>query len=206
VTGNDATAIFALLGAADDVDAVLDVLRSIQGPFAFIYWDGRQDGNLFFGRDRLGRRSLLAQGGKQIFLLSSVADSTESSWKEVEADGVYVMNLVDLVDPAPGTLGLSSVTRHDWTPDAEEEYVRFGTGKDPAVLAFDIATCLLGHVRILTMPAGIQYRNLQHDNPFRACSLRIRITVRSGASGASSLVAFSTSPECSLPATFWGPR
>jgi asparagine synthetase B (glutamine-hydrolysing) len=124
VTGNDATAIFPLLQSAEGVDAVLDVLRSIQGPFAFIYWDGRRDGQIFFGRDRLGRRSLLAQDARDYFLLSSVADSTASSWNEVEADGVYVMDLVDLVDPAPEAVGSSSVSRYDWTPEAEEEHVR----------------------------------------------------------------------------------
>jgi len=149
VTGNDATAIFSLLQAADDVDAVLDVFRSIQGPFAFIYWNGRKDGQLFFGRDRLGRRSLLAQDGKEAFLLSSVADSTESSWKEIEADGVYVMNLVDLVDPALGTLGLSSISKHDWMPKGQENYVRFGIDRGT------IRSCsflfFLGDARILSI-------------------------------------------------------
>lgn len=38
--------------------AVLDVLCEIEGPFAFIFWEARKR-RLWFGRDRLGRRSLV---------------------------------------------------------------------------------------------------------------------------------------------------
>ncbi|TDZ20805.1 Asparagine synthetase domain-containing protein [Colletotrichum orbiculare MAFF 240422] len=95
VQGNDGEAIFKLLMEAccrtTSQDAVLDVLRSVEGPFAFVFFDAASS-RLVFGRDRLGRRSLLfnQEGGLR---LSSIAESTSQAWKEVEADGIYVLDL-----------------------------------------------------------------------------------------------------------------
>ncbi|KAF4512483.1 hypothetical protein G6O67_001618 [Ophiocordyceps sinensis] len=92
VQGNDAQAVLSRLSAADrhgldssHADSVLDVLRAIEGPFAFIYLDYPAR-RLFYGRDRLGRRSLLIKPGDP-FSLCSVAGSPAAAWVEVEADG-----------------------------------------------------------------------------------------------------------------------
>ncbi|KAJ4415904.1 hypothetical protein N0V85_002506 [Neurospora sp. IMI 360204] len=88
---------------------ILDVFRAIEGPFAFVYWHevGRK---VFFGRDRLGRRSLMMKRDERTgeVVLSSVAEglngggdananatanATANGWKEVEADGIYVLDL-----------------------------------------------------------------------------------------------------------------
>ena len=37
---------------------ILEIMQSIEGPWAFIYFDDAEN-KLFFGRDKLGRRSLL---------------------------------------------------------------------------------------------------------------------------------------------------
>ncbi|ROT41322.1 cytoplasm protein [Sodiomyces alkalinus F11] len=102
VEGNDGEAVLArlLAAAADDDDddddaggeAVLDVLRCIEGPFAFIFFD-KPSSRLFYGRDRLGRRSLLVNRDDSGFVLSSVAETASPGWFEVEADGIYVVNL-----------------------------------------------------------------------------------------------------------------
>ncbi|KAM4059796.1 asparagine synthetase domain-containing protein C4F6.11c [Hirsutella rhossiliensis] len=93
VQGNDAQAVLSQLSAADrgHVDGVLDVLRAIEGPFAFIYLDYPAR-RLYYGRDRLGRRSLLIKPGDP-FSLSSVAGSPAAGWVEVEADGCYFLQL-----------------------------------------------------------------------------------------------------------------
>ncbi|KAL2758792.1 hypothetical protein ACRALDRAFT_1075222 [Sodiomyces alcalophilus JCM 7366] len=94
VQGNDGEAVFArLLAAAGDADgeAVVEVLRCIDGPFAFIFFD-KPSLRLFYGRDRLGRRSLLVNRDSG-FVLSSVAETASPSWLEVEADAIYVLNL-----------------------------------------------------------------------------------------------------------------
>ncbi|TQN69464.1 Asparagine synthetase domain-containing protein [Colletotrichum shisoi] len=123
VQGNDGEAIFSLLTAAssrhDAEDAVLDVLRSIQGPFAFVYFDAPAS-RLYYGRDRLGRRSLLLNREEGL-RLSSVAESTSPAWAEVEADGIYVLNLV-------GWRGDSSVSLspRSWTPGEAETVLNIG--------------------------------------------------------------------------------
>ncbi|KAK4153480.1 hypothetical protein C8A00DRAFT_33771 [Chaetomidium leptoderma] len=104
---NDGELVFEqLLAAASDqgrVEAVLAVVRAVEGPFAFVYFEGLS-GRVFFGRDRLGRRSLLmADLGGGGLALCSVAGEAGEGWREVEADGVYVVKV-----------GEGSTERHDW--------------------------------------------------------------------------------------------
>lgn len=100
VSGNDGEAIASLLSAACQFaptarqDAIMKVLRSIDGPFAFVFFD-KPSKTLYFGRDRLGRRSLLLRLDQEGLVLSSVAESKDPEWKEVEADGVYALELAE---------------------------------------------------------------------------------------------------------------
>jgi asparagine synthetase B (glutamine-hydrolysing) len=110
VQGNDGEAILALLAEASKGSGdVMDVLRAIEGPFAFIYLD-KPAKRLYYGRDRLGRRSLLVKDGLP-FALSSIAETPVDGWTEVEADGCYTLDLT--VDVSAGLLP----ERHDWTAD-----------------------------------------------------------------------------------------
>lgn len=97
VNGNDSQRIFEILldaSVAGTSDAVLDALSSIYGPYAAVFYDARH-GRIIYGRDCLGRRSLL----KKIdianqLIISSISDPAASdAWHEVEADGLYVINL-----------------------------------------------------------------------------------------------------------------
>lgn len=101
VEGNDGEAIISLLEASstskpavESITGVVGVLRAISGPFAFVYYDKIHQ-IVYFGRDCLGRRSLLynSEDVPDAIQFSSIADSTGSSWKEVEADGIYVVPL-----------------------------------------------------------------------------------------------------------------
>lgn len=119
VGGNDGEVVARLLdqgpagGPAGRQAAVLGLLRSVEGPFAFVYLD-RPSGKVYFGRDRLGRRSLLVRDDGHQLVLSSVADSTDPLWKEVEADGIYVLDLGG-EKPRDRSAGLTSaITRLDW--------------------------------------------------------------------------------------------
>ncbi len=104
VVGNDGQAVFeALIGAnsaqksvSEARDATLNVLRGISGPFAFVFLD-KIHSQIYFGRDRLGRRSLLRKEDDQQMELASIADSTSSHWTEVEADGIYQISCVSEV-------------------------------------------------------------------------------------------------------------
>jgi asparagine synthetase B (glutamine-hydrolysing) len=100
VKGNDGEAIFAKLASSNFTDAeqrkshTLSVLRSIQGPFAFVFYDAICK-RLYYGRDRLGRRSLLINNppNGQAISVSSIADALTPEWKEVEANGIYSMDI-----------------------------------------------------------------------------------------------------------------
>lgn len=122
IAENDGAAVLSTLDAASGEDAVLDVLQSINGPFAFIYYDPRDGGRIYFGRDRLGRRSLLVHDGED-FILSSVADPGLSGWVEVEADGVYSLDVARLGDARSGSVTMPMVKRHVWLPEDLGEYV-----------------------------------------------------------------------------------
>jgi asparagine synthetase B (glutamine-hydrolysing) len=114
VQGNDGKAVLALLSAASKLgstEAILDVMRSIEGPFAFLYLD-KPSGVLYYGRDRLGRRSLLVHSSGDTLQLSSIAQSSCTGWLEVEADGCYTLSL----DPSNFEIAGPS-TRHDWVKD-----------------------------------------------------------------------------------------
>ncbi|ERS95220.1 uncharacterized protein SPSK_10695 [Sporothrix schenckii 1099-18] len=146
VDGNDGQHLFERLAACSDTDAVLAVLRAIEGPFAFVYYD-RPAGRLFYGRDRLGRRSLLERRTGRSLTLSSVSDmsfssATEAPWVEVEADGIYV---VDLLQDRPFAHASSSddavdgggggTTRYDWSKELGNDSVsglgHFNMAADP---------------------------------------------------------------------------
>lgn len=99
VKGNDGQIILNLLtsctseaSGSASFKGVIEAIQSISGPFAFVYFD-RVHSLLYFGRDRLGRRSLLSNVDSiaASVQLSSVADTARGTWKEVEADGIYVI-------------------------------------------------------------------------------------------------------------------
>lgn len=100
VVGNDGQAVFDLLlraisaqAASDASAAVIQALQSIAGPFAFVFVDRIHD-QVYFGRDRLGRRSLLYKSDEDSMCLelSSIADPSHGPWSEVEADVIYQLS------------------------------------------------------------------------------------------------------------------
>lgn len=100
VTGNDSQVVFSKLlkacsGSAEiSARAIIAVLSSIRGPFALVFYDGVHQ-RLYYGRDCLGRRSLLSKYTSDGSLLLSSVSSTIAgeSWSEVEANGIYFINL-----------------------------------------------------------------------------------------------------------------
>ncbi|KAH7395328.1 asparagine synthase-domain-containing protein [Phaeosphaeria sp. MPI-PUGE-AT-0046c] len=102
VTGNDSQLIFtSLLSATTNAEsieasilAVVALLASVRGPYAFVFYDATHR-LVYYGRDCLGRRSLLRKTvSDHSIILSSVCDNASGeSWTEVEADGVYILDL-----------------------------------------------------------------------------------------------------------------
>ena len=108
VTSNDSQAVFALLleacagSAIQSTAAVVNLLSSIRGPYAFVFYDAVHH-RVYYGRDCLGRRSLLRKSTQDNSLvLSSVCDNASGdTWAEVEADGIYACDL-NTNDPMSG--------------------------------------------------------------------------------------------------------
>ncbi|RAH72083.1 asparagine synthetase domain-containing protein [Aspergillus aculeatinus CBS 121060] len=116
IKGNDAELILSLLLEAvnrpnadspeqqdspDVVQRVVDVIGSISGPFAFVFYDA-VNSKIYFTRDCLGRRSLL-QGvdDEGNFKVCSLCDSTTTThFTEVETDGVYMIDLEHAFSPS----------------------------------------------------------------------------------------------------------
>lgn len=97
---NDTKLVLDKLSAAINATDVLDCVASIQGPWAFLYWQ-KSTGKVWFGRDVFGRRSLLwhlPTGTEDCFALCSAAQHCannlpEDFWTEVPAYGLFCMTL-----------------------------------------------------------------------------------------------------------------
>jgi len=126
VSGNDGEKLFEALVQAASTDTVeqplgvLKVLSSISGPFAFVFLD-KVHSQLFFGRDRLGRRSLLYNTTSSCIEFASTSDPVNrSGWKEVEADAIYMIRYGTEAPLSSGTTAdgpISSpfpISRYPW--------------------------------------------------------------------------------------------
>ena len=90
---------YVLASRDHSLQGIIDLLSSITGPYAFVFHDA-QHHRVLYGRDALGRRSLLTKRYSSTSIaLSSTCDPTESEdWMEVEADGIYVLDLTNNVN------------------------------------------------------------------------------------------------------------
>ncbi|CAK7269365.1 hypothetical protein SEPCBS119000_003531 [Sporothrix epigloea] len=161
--GNDGQMLYERLTTTKDP---FSVLRAVEGPFAFVYYDG-PGGQLIYGRDRLGRRSLLQQTTAEGRLtLSSVSDfdakeTPSSLWTEVEADGFYVVDLL-----SKGQKTSWTIVRHNWT-DAfvgTSDYVVSGLGRFNGVSG--LAGCY---------PLTAESRSVLQLGEQLAASMRLRV-------------------------------
>lgn len=74
--------------------AFVTLFRKISGPSAFVFYDGVNH-RIFYGRDRVGRRSLIHRVEPDgTLLISSVChSSTSEHWTEVNAGWIYILDL-----------------------------------------------------------------------------------------------------------------
>ena len=76
------------------VQAVLKIIAKIAGPYSFVFYDSINR-RIFYARDALGRRSLLVRRPslRSIELSSLRSEPTAKGWEEVEAKGIYYLDL-----------------------------------------------------------------------------------------------------------------
>ncbi|XP_031145520.1 asparagine synthetase domain-containing protein 1 [Sander lucioperca] len=95
---NDTAVLSQRLSSCDSPSEILSLLSAVRGPWAFVYYQKAGD-YLWFGRDFLGRRSLLWKFDAAVnaLTLTSVAAQSSgpdrSAWQEVPAAGVYRIDL-----------------------------------------------------------------------------------------------------------------
>lgn len=116
---NDSLVVFEALRVAcnadESLDAVVRLLAAFDGPWSMVFFDARHR-RLLFGRDPLGRRSLLFGLSDDQFCLSSVARGSSSL--EVAPRGLFWIALDD-AQPQVQLLawpGSSSDTDVNWSP------------------------------------------------------------------------------------------
>ncbi|CAI6332614.1 unnamed protein product [Periconia digitata] len=80
----------------DAATETIGFLSTVRGPYAFVFYDATNR-FIYYGRDCLGRRSLLQKTTPDDqLILSSVCDNTSGqNWTELEADGIYMIDLDD---------------------------------------------------------------------------------------------------------------
>lgn len=96
VTGNDSLLVLnALLSAAASDSAsscITQALTTFTGPFAFVFYDALSS-TVYYGRDRLGRRSLIFQTeASGNLVLCSVSDPSLGKPKEVSTDHLNALS------------------------------------------------------------------------------------------------------------------
>ena len=121
--GNDTKAIFDVLSSAaaqsrsmglkshDTVHNIAKHLSSISGPYSFVFYD-RHSGKVYLGRDFLGRRSLLWKSNEAGDLLISSVTSGPlvGAWTEIEADGIYCIDLSPSCEHTAGSHEVSELS------------------------------------------------------------------------------------------------
>ncbi|KAK2138751.1 hypothetical protein LSH36_2477g00006, partial [Paralvinella palmiformis] len=107
---NDGMVLLNLLADCDDNEDLLQLFSKIEGPWTFIYWKARSK-QLWFGRDVLGRRSLLYhKEADKSFALASVAIKEWLPWQEVPALGIFCITL----DDSDKTHSLNPIILYPW--------------------------------------------------------------------------------------------
>ncbi|XP_069471734.1 asparagine synthetase domain-containing protein 1-like isoform X1 [Ambystoma mexicanum] len=95
---NDTRIMFHHLSSCNSESGILSLLESVRGPWAFIYYQASSH-CLWFGRDFMGRRSLLWQFNHDLqkaMCLTSVnipLSESDSEWQEVPASGIFRIDL-----------------------------------------------------------------------------------------------------------------
>jgi asparagine synthetase B (glutamine-hydrolysing) len=194
IAGNDGQSIFDTLleavaeeeSVSNSTIAVLKVLNSISGPFAFVFLDQKHK-QIFFGRDRLGRRSLLSSTGSNYIEFSSIADPSRGIWKEVEADAVYLLSpshgvSTDGAQIPDDILGLPSsllLIKYSWEVDSKNTVCSIPPSSSHHADILRMQMASLGYFN-RSIPSGYQSLNSQSESismlrHFICESLKLRI-------------------------------
>ncbi|CAA20731.1 asparagine synthase [Schizosaccharomyces pombe] len=159
---NDGAKLFELLN--NNPGDIEKILGSIQGPFAFVYYQVRTN-TLWWGRDRLGRRSLLYSLRDSNFVLSSVGNS--SDFREVEP-GFHSVQ-VDLIPKINFSKSLMQLEKTNPLPPVDESFLMGSISSDTVDTLHTYLIKALQD-RVLTIPK-LCSSNLDCSHYSRVCVL-----------------------------------
>ncbi|KAK0246021.1 asparagine synthase-domain-containing protein [Armillaria nabsnona] len=120
---NDGVKLFESSKDLKSPAQIRDLFSSVEGPYAFVFHH-EESGCLIFGRDPLGRRSLLIHKpslSHPYLILTSVTSGTDAgcSFEELSTDHIFYLNLKDLAqldDPMTFEGHLKVLTRRPSQP------------------------------------------------------------------------------------------
>ncbi|KAK6644049.1 hypothetical protein RUM43_000314 [Polyplax serrata] len=105
--GNDTQNLWNKLQEAREKGlSIVKVFSSIRGPFSFIYYE-KESRKLYFGRDVVGRHSLLIGFSQRSITISSVGSRKVDGFTEVPAIGIFCFSLEKD--------GETPLTLHSWS-------------------------------------------------------------------------------------------
>ncbi|KAL1682000.1 asparagine synthase-domain-containing protein [Schizophyllum commune] len=101
-TENDGVELFKSLGSLTTAEEVAALFSTLEGPYAFVYYQHRTR-CIIYGRDPLGRRSLLvhAPSGKHPYFIlasTSAGANPEFEFEELPTQGFFCLSLDKLQD------------------------------------------------------------------------------------------------------------
>ncbi|EJD55190.1 hypothetical protein AURDEDRAFT_78144 [Auricularia subglabra TFB-10046 SS5] len=104
-TENDGAKLFAALSATSSSMEVVEIFAKLEGPYAFVFYSAAESA-LYFGRDPLGRRSLLVQHPTTelpVFALSSASAGHETTpaLEELSTERIFRLDFNELRDLFP---------------------------------------------------------------------------------------------------------
>ncbi|KAL1762472.1 asparagine synthase-domain-containing protein [Schizophyllum commune] len=99
-TENDGVKLFEALGSLTTAEEVTALFSTLEGPYAFVYYQHRTR-HIIYGRDPLGRRSLLvhAPSGKHPYFIlasTSAGANPEFEFEELPTQGFFCLSLDEL--------------------------------------------------------------------------------------------------------------
>lgn len=159
IDGNDTHRVFRELCAAvasgDLSQGISNVLTKITGPFAFVFYDALHS-TVYYGRDRLGRRSLIQQQpDADSLVLCSVASETVNSADEVSSTSLHALTLNGL---------RSTYTQLSWNEPLTKIDKSIAPNHPPAIPSNATVSALSSH-----LSASLQLRVTNIPNHDRRC-------------------------------------
>ncbi|KXN73002.1 hypothetical protein CONCODRAFT_15808 [Conidiobolus coronatus NRRL 28638] len=123
---NDTKIIFQKLASCSNSDDIINLLSGVEGPYSILYYK-KSHKRLYFGRDPMGRRSMLIHYPTEKlphFIISSLAirNPETEDWKEVDPNTLYYLDMDEESLGKPEVLLSNHVHPLKWNESVNSSY------------------------------------------------------------------------------------